>query len=92
MRKRALAVLAAFVVISCGGSAPAGADDTSNDRVLRGDHSEYIEVFKKDSAGGRKNYLYTVTEFKDQWGRECTVVSGDSEQTIALDCDQPGEK
>lgn len=55
-----------------------------NDRVLKG--KEFIEVFKDDGNG--KNYLYTITEFKDRWGRKCTVVTGDSEQTIALDCEQ----
>jgi hypothetical protein len=65
------------------------ADNTDNDRVLRGDKKEFIEVFKKDDSGGDKNYLYTITEFTDKWGRKCTVVTGDSEQTIALDCETP---
>lgn len=65
------------------------ADDSDNDRILRGDKGDYIEVFKKDSAGGKKNYLYTISGFKDEFGRECTVVSGDSEKTLALDCDRP---
>jgi len=59
-----------------------GADGKDNDRVLKG--RDFIEVFKDD--GGGKNYLYTITEFTDRWGRKCTVVTGDSEQTIALDC------
>jgi len=83
---RAFIILAIFTVVSTGGVAYS-ADDSSNDRVLRGDRNEYIEFFKKDSANGRKNYLNTVTTFKDNWGRGCTVVTGDSEQTIALDCD-----
>lgn len=66
-----------------------GADDSDNDRVLRGDKGDYIEVFKKDSGGGSKNYLYTITEFKDEWGRQCTVVTGASETAIALDCEVP---
>ena len=80
-----------FVVVLLGLAVPAVAlaGDTSNDRILRGDKNEYIEVFKKDSADGDKNYLYTISEFKDKWGRECTVVSGDSEKTIALDCEHP---
>lgn len=61
------------------------ADNNDNDRVLKG--KDFIEVFKDD--GGGKNYLYTITEFKDKWGRECTVVTGDSEKTIALDCEEP---
>lgn len=64
-------------------------NNNDNDRVLRGDKKEFIEVFKKDDAGGDKNYIYTITQFKDSWGRECTVVTGDSEKTIALDCETP---
>ena len=82
---KALVGLAVVLVALAGGVV--GADNTSNDRILRGDRNEYIEVFKKDSANGDKNYLYTITQFKDSWGRQCTVVSGDSEKTIALDCD-----
>lgn len=63
------------------------AKNTDNDRILRGDRKEYIEVFKRDSAHGYKNYLYTITEFTDRWGRHCTVTTGASEKTIALDCD-----
>jgi hypothetical protein len=62
-----------------------GAGDTDNDRVLKG--KDFIEVFKDD--GNDKNYLYTITEFKDRHGRVCTVVTGDSEKTIALDCEFP---
>ena len=80
-----------FAVVLLGLAVPAVAlaGDTSNDRILRGDKNEYIEYFKKDSANGDKNYLYTETEFKDKWGRICTVVTGDSEQTIAMDCEYP---
>lgn len=63
------------------------ADNKSNDRVLTGDKGEFIEVFKRDDSGGDKNYIYTISEFTDKHGRLCTVVTGDSEQTIALDCD-----
>jgi len=63
------------------------ADADDNDRILRGDLNDYIEVFKRDSENGDKNYLYTITEFEDDWGRQCTVVTGDSEMTIALDCE-----
>lgn len=66
----------------------AAADNKGNDRVLTGDKNEFVEVFKRDDSGGDKNYIYTISEFKDKWGRECTVVTGDSEQTIALDCDR----
>jgi len=66
----------------CAISADSGKD---NDRVLRG--KEFIEVFKDDGDG--KNYLYTITEFKDRHGRVCTVVTGDSEKTIGLDCEFP---
>jgi hypothetical protein len=61
------------------------ADSKDNDRVLKG--TQFIEVFKDDGDG--KNYLYTITEFKDKWSRNCTVVTGDSEKTIALDCETP---
>jgi hypothetical protein len=91
MRDRnALAVGAAIGIgAALSIAAVALADDEDNDRILRGDRGEYIEVFKKDSSGGEKNYLYTITEFEDAWGRQCTVVTGDSETTIALDCDKP---
>jgi hypothetical protein len=86
--KRLIPIPLAVVLLALMGGV-VGADNTSNDRVLRGDKGEYIEYFKKDSANGDKNYLYTETEFKDKWGRQCTVVTGDSEQTIALDCEAP---
>lgn len=82
--KRQIAFVVSIVAIAIGffgaGFAMAG---TGNDRVLRED--QYIEVFKKE--GRDKNYTYTITEFKDVWDRVCTVTTGDSEQTIALDCD-----
>jgi len=80
----------ALVVVLLGlAGGVVGADNNSNDRILRGDKNEYIEVFKKDSANGDKNYLYTITQFKDSWGRICTVTTADSEKTIALDCEYP---
>lgn len=82
-----LAVLTVGLIAGAAGGI-AYADDTDNDRILRGDKGEYLEFFKKDSKDGRKNYLYTVTGFVDQFGRECTVVTGDSEKTITVDCDQ----
>lgn len=91
MRRRWLALPLVALVALAAGDTVAGADDnTSNDRILRGDNHDYVEVFKKDSANGKKNYLYTVTEFTDKWGRKCTVVTGDSEQTIALSCADGG--
>ena len=74
----------AIVVLGLAGGV-VSADSKDNDRVLKG--KDFIEVFKDD--GGGKNYLYTITQFKDSWGRECTVVTGDSEKTIALDCEHP---
>ena len=65
----------------------AAADNKGNDRVLTGTKNEFIEVFKRDEEGGDKNYEYTITEFTDKHGRACTTVTGDSEKTIALDCD-----
>lgn len=76
-----MSLLAIAVGFFSVGIAIAGTD---NDRVLKED--KYIEVFKKE--GSHKNYMYTITEFIDAWGRVCTVVSGDSEQTIDLDCDE----
>jgi hypothetical protein len=84
--KPLVALTILMMVLACGG---VSADNTGNDRVLRGDKKEFIEVFKKDDAGGDKNYLYTITEFKDMFSRDCTVVTGDSEKTIALDCEFP---
>lgn len=78
-----LTMVATFIL---GGIALAG---TGNDRVLKED--KYIEVFKQEGRGD-KNYLYTITEFKDEWGRQCTVVTGSSETAIALDCDDGGDR
>lgn len=82
MKRRLLIVTALFVpgFALVGGLAFAG---SGNDRVLK--EEDYVEVFKKE-GNGDKNYLYTITEFEDEWGRLCTVVSGDSEKTMALDC------
>ena len=81
-----LAILAVsvFGIAACGDDDDGGNGPTGNDRVLKG--NDFIEVFKDDGNG--KNYLYTITEFKDRWGRNCTVVTGDSEQTIAVDCQE----
>lgn len=73
------AVVGSIVGFGVGAIATAG---TSNDRVLG--ENQYNEYFKKE--GSNKNYLYTETEFKDAWGRKCTVVTGASESTIALSC------
>lgn len=95
MRRRIVVALVLVLVASIlvGGYAVAGTKD--NDKTLYGTDrvqlqfkGGYQEVFKKDSHGSSdKNYLYTVTSFVDAFGRQCTVTSGDSEQTIALDCD-----
>lgn len=72
---------------ACGSSddAGGGGGTTSNDKVLTG--NQYTEVFKDEGDG--KNYLYTITEFDNSSGERCTVVTGDSEQTIALSCVKP---
>jgi hypothetical protein len=80
--RRIIPVTIAAVALT-GGIVGAG---EGNDRVLGED--KYIEVFKREGRGD-KNYLYTITSFEDEFGRECTVVSGDSEKTLALDCDRP---
>lgn len=88
--RRALvgAMVAIVLVLGVSLAVPAhAAKNTDNDRVLRGDKGEYVEVFKRDSRHGEKNYLYTITEFTDRWGRHCTVVAGASERTLSLDCD-----
>jgi hypothetical protein len=79
-----LIMFALVLLIGCSGdSGGGGTGPTSNDRVLTG--KQFTEVFKNDGNG--KNYLYTITEFTDKFGRNCTVVTGDSEKTIALDCE-----
>jgi hypothetical protein len=65
----------------------AAAASTKNDRVLHEDR--YVEVFKQEGHGD-KNYLYTITEFTDRFGRDCTVVTGASESAIALQCGLAG--
>ena len=72
--------------VAIGGAFSYGAwAGSDNDRVLGED--KYIEVFKKEGRGD-KNYLYTITEFEDAHGRQCTVVTGASETSIAIDCDR----
>lgn len=73
-----------IIAVVVAGSATAVLASDKNDHVLHED--QYQEYFKQE-GNGDKNYLYTVTGFNDQFGRVCTVVTGDSEQTIALDCD-----
>ena len=68
-------------------SVVAFADNKDNDRVLRGDRMEFIEVFRQDDKNGDKNYQYTITEFTDKFGRVCTVATVNSEQAVGLDCD-----
>lgn len=88
MKQRIIAgVILILAVVGIGGAALA--DNKDNDRVLRGDRMEFIEVFRQDDKNGDKNYQYTITEFEDTHGRLCTVTTADSEQTIALDCDWP---
>ena len=66
-----------------------------NDNYVYGDEgnriamkSGYAEVFKRDTPRGDKNYLYTVTEFTDRWGRHCTVLTGASETAVTMDCSE----
>lgn len=80
MKKALIGAGVAALVLLGTGAASAG---TQNDRVLHED--KYIEVFKQEGHGD-KNYLYTITGFKDSFGRNCTVVTGASETAIALDC------
>ncbi len=42
-------------------------------------------------GGSTATYWELYDHETDKHGRECTVVSGDSEQTIALDCDRGEE-
>lgn len=80
-------VFAAAAVVMVGAigacSSEAGADSTeANDVVLRG--KDYTEYFKDEGDG--KNYLYTRTEWDDQAGNHCVVVTGHSESTVAIAC------
>jgi hypothetical protein len=80
-------IVAGFVVgvlvAACG---PAVADNTDNDRVFRGDRKEYIEHFKEDAEGGKKNYLYTTSEIDAPPPGKCVVATANSEQTITMFC------
>lgn len=58
------------------------AKNTDNDIVLK--EKDYTEIFKNE--GHDKNYLYTRTEIPAPKPGKCIVVTGDSEQTIALFC------
>lgn len=86
MNKKIIAGIAAFTMAMGLGGGIAYAKNTDNDKVLRGDRAEYTEYFKQDSAGGRKNYLYTATDVPAPKPGHCLVVTGDSEQTIAIAC------
>lgn len=59
-------------------------DVVFNDRPT-GRGPDYIEVYKKEGKGD-KNYLYTLTQVVTPGGPFCTVVTGDSERTIAITC------
>jgi hypothetical protein len=87
-RKLIIAIPTTAVLIAGAAGIAVAADNKGNDRVLTGTKNEFIEVFRRDDPNGDKNYQYTITEFKDKWGRNCTVVTGDSEKAIALDCDK----
>lgn len=95
-RVRTLLAIVIVLLVVGAGVAVANDSNKTNDRVLHDNSPAYTvkekggygEVFKQEGKGD-KNYLYTVTEFEDRWGRQCTAVSGDSEKTIALDCDLP---
>lgn len=79
--KKALAGASVAAAVLFG--ATAASAGTANDTVLH--ESDYTEVFKQEGHG-KKNYLYTITGFKDSFGRNCTVVTGASETAIAIDC------
>lgn len=90
MRKRVFvgALVSLLVVGGHSALADGPSKNTDNDvnLVSPGGFTEY---FKRDSSGGRKNYIYTRTEFVDGHGRVCTVITGASESTLAIDCDFP---
>jgi hypothetical protein len=93
-RKFKVAAAAAVFITACSGSANA-ADDTTNDKVLVGDRQEYVEYFKqdhpsKDSAD--KNYLYTTTQVDAPPVGKCIIVTGDSEQAVAIFCNVQGQR
>jgi hypothetical protein len=73
-----------------GGAAAYAAKNTDNDRVLSGARQEYLEYFKTDKSSCNrsdcKNYLYTVTNIDAPKPGKCVVISGDSEKTLAISC------
>lgn len=87
LRLTACSLLAAAVL--AGGVAYASDTEKANDVVLRDRPSsgppQYLEFFKKEGTNG-KNYLYTLTQIATPGGNYCTVVTGDSERTIAISC------
>lgn len=82
MRKALAGFIVGVIAAGCG----AAAAGTGNDVTRNED--QYREYFKKE-GNGDKNYQYTETEFKDTWGRVCTVATGYRERTIAMSCEFP---
>ena len=64
----------------------AGASNTSNDHVLKG--QDFQEYFKDDGDG--KNYLYTTSLIDAPAPGKCVVITGDSEKTVTVYCNNKG--
>lgn len=93
--KKAVVALAVTMLMSGAGVAYATSrsQSESNDHILVGTHQDYQEFFKRDSgssnphSGDTKNYLYTSSAVVDAPPPgKCVVVTGNSEQTIAISC------
>lgn len=88
-RKRLAVCVLLSVLTFAGGIAYASDAEKVNDIVLRdrpaNGPAQYLEFYKKE-GNGDKNYLYTLTQVATPGGNYCTVVTGDSEKTIAISC------
>lgn len=74
-------------------------ESRSNDHVLVGTDGDFQEWFKRDSGSKsvfqqHNNYIYTTSQVVDAPPTgKCLVVTGDSEKTIAVWCnDGPSGK
>lgn len=86
-------VIGAVVALLALGSFYVGtayAKNTDNDRVLSGEKKEFVEYFKTDKLSCNKteckNYLYTVSQIDAPPPGKCNVVTGASEKTLAIFC------
>jgi hypothetical protein len=85
MNKRIAILAVSIFALVASGTGTAIARNTDNDVVLK--QNEYHEYFKQERAHGKKNHMYTESsKVPAPPPGLCVVVTGDSEQGIAISC------